>query len=202
MAVARAAADATGLPLYRYLGGANATLLPVPMMNVLNGGAHADNNVDIQEFMIVPVGAPTFAEALRMGVERVPHAEEGAARQGALDRGRRRGRLRAEPGVERGGAQAAGRGDREGGVRARRGRRARARRGRQRVLQGRQVRARGRGRQVVRLRRDGRLVRRPVRSLPDRLDRGRPRRGRLGGLGAADHARSATRSSSWATTCS
>lgn len=69
MAVARASAEEIGLPLYAYLGGVNAKVLPVPMMNVLNGGAHADNNVDIQEFMIMPVGAPTFAEALRMGVE-------------------------------------------------------------------------------------------------------------------------------------
>ena len=69
MAVARAAAESSGLPLYRYLGGVNAKELPVPMMNVLNGGAHADNNVDVQEFMIVPVGAPTFSEALRCGVE-------------------------------------------------------------------------------------------------------------------------------------
>jgi enolase len=69
MACARAAADAHGLPLYRYLGGANAKLLPVPLMNVVNGGAHADNNLDIQEFMLVPLGAPSFAEALRYGAE-------------------------------------------------------------------------------------------------------------------------------------
>ena len=69
MAVARAAADAVQLPLYRYLGGGNAKELPVPMMNVLNGGAHADNNVDVQEFMIVPIGAANFREALRCGVE-------------------------------------------------------------------------------------------------------------------------------------
>ncbi|HZG61665.1 MAG TPA: phosphopyruvate hydratase [Anoxybacillus sp.] len=69
MAVARAAADYLDVPLYQYLGGFNAKTLPVPMMNILNGGAHADNNVDIQEFMIMPVGAPTFREALRMGTE-------------------------------------------------------------------------------------------------------------------------------------
>ena len=69
IAVARAAAESLGLPLYRYLGGSNTKDLPVPMLNVLNGGAHADNNVDVQEFMIVPVGAPSFAEALRCGVE-------------------------------------------------------------------------------------------------------------------------------------
>jgi enolase 1/2/3 len=69
MAAARAAAKACELPLYRYLGGAAASVLPVPMMNILNGGAHADNNVDFQEFMVMPVGAPSFSEALRWGVE-------------------------------------------------------------------------------------------------------------------------------------
>ena len=69
LAVARAAASHLGLPLYRYIGGANAKELPLPMMNILNGGSHADNNVDIQEFMIMPTGAPSFSEALRMGVE-------------------------------------------------------------------------------------------------------------------------------------
>ncbi len=69
LAVARAAAENAGLPLFRYLGGPGARVLPVPMMNVINGGAHADNPIDIQEFMIMPVGAPTFAEALRMGAE-------------------------------------------------------------------------------------------------------------------------------------
>ncbi|HAN46595.1 MAG TPA: phosphopyruvate hydratase [Cyanobacteria bacterium UBA8156] len=69
LAIAKAAAAAVGLPLYRYLGGPSANLLPVPLMNVVNGGAHADNNVDIQEFMIVPVGAPSFREALRWGAE-------------------------------------------------------------------------------------------------------------------------------------
>jgi enolase len=69
LAAAKAAASSTGLPLYRYLGGVNARVLPVPLMNILNGGAHADNNVDIQEFMIMPFGAPSFREALRMGAE-------------------------------------------------------------------------------------------------------------------------------------
>ena len=69
MAAAHAAAESLGLPLFRYLGGVNAKTLPVPMMNILNGGAHADNNVDIQEFMVMPVGAATFREGLRMGAE-------------------------------------------------------------------------------------------------------------------------------------
>ena len=69
LAVARAAANETGMPLYRYLGGAGARVLPVPMMNIINGGAHADNRLDLQEFMIMPVGADTFSEALRMATE-------------------------------------------------------------------------------------------------------------------------------------
>jgi enolase len=69
LAVARAAADSTGLPLFRYVGGPSAHLLPVPMLNILNGGAHADSNVDVQEFMIAPIGAATFAEAMAVGAE-------------------------------------------------------------------------------------------------------------------------------------
>ncbi|HEX2485937.1 MAG TPA: phosphopyruvate hydratase, partial [Myxococcota bacterium] len=69
LAAAHAGAAAAGVPLYRFLGGDGAALLPAPMMNVLNGGAHADNNVDFQEFMLYPLGAPTFAEALRWGAE-------------------------------------------------------------------------------------------------------------------------------------
>ncbi len=69
LAVARAAADEMGMPLYNYIGGVNAKVLPVPMMNILNGGEHADNNVDIQEFMVMPVGAESFKEAIRMGAE-------------------------------------------------------------------------------------------------------------------------------------
>src|SRR6478609_7598559 len=76
LAVAKAAAEATGLPLYRYVGGVNARTLPVPFMNIVNGGAHADNTLDPQEFMIVPHGASSFAEALRTGVE-VFHALKG-----------------------------------------------------------------------------------------------------------------------------
>ena len=69
LAVAKAAAESAGLPLFRYVGGPNAHVLPVPMMNILNGGSHADSNVDIQEFMIAPIGAPSFKEALRWGAE-------------------------------------------------------------------------------------------------------------------------------------
>ncbi|MEY3368091.1 MAG: hypothetical protein RI973_1246 [Bacteroidota bacterium] len=73
LAIARAAAEESGLPLYRYVGGANAHVLPVPMMNILNGGAHADNGIDFQEFMIMPIGASSFREGLRMGVEIFHH---------------------------------------------------------------------------------------------------------------------------------
>src|SRR4051794_11362406 len=76
LAVARAAAESLGVPLYRYLGGTNAKYLPVPMMNILNGGKHADNNVDFQEFMIMPLGAPSFREALRMGAEIFHHLKK------------------------------------------------------------------------------------------------------------------------------
>jgi len=86
MALADAAAKTSRLPLYRYLGGASARLLPVPMMNILNGGAHADNNVDIQEFMVLPVGAPSFREALRWGAE-VYHALKGVLKARKLSTG-------------------------------------------------------------------------------------------------------------------
>lgn len=81
MAAARAAAESLGIPLYRYLGGVNASVLPVPMMNILNGGAHADNSVDPQEFMIAPSGASSFSEALRMGTE-VFHTLKGVLKKG------------------------------------------------------------------------------------------------------------------------
>ncbi len=89
IAVAKAAAASAKLPLYQYLGGVDAATLPVPMMNVLNGGKHADNSVDFQEFMIVPLGAPTFREALRMGVETF-HALKKVLSQEGLQHGRRR----------------------------------------------------------------------------------------------------------------
>lgn len=86
MAVARAAAESAGLPLFRYLGGPNAHVLPVPQMNILNGGAHADNNVDVQEFMVLPVGAGTFADALRMGAETY-HSLKSVLKQHGLSTG-------------------------------------------------------------------------------------------------------------------
>jgi enolase len=86
LAVAKGAADSADLPLFRYLGGPNAYLLPVPMMNILNGGAHADSNVDVQEFMIAPIGAPTFAEAMRYGAE-VYHSLKAVLKQKGLATG-------------------------------------------------------------------------------------------------------------------
>jgi enolase len=83
LATAKAAADALGLPLYRYVGGVDANLLPVPMMNILNGGVHADNGIDFQEFMVMPVGAPDFAEALRCGAE-IFHALKSALHAAGL----------------------------------------------------------------------------------------------------------------------
>jgi enolase len=83
LAAAKAAADARSLPLYRYVGGVDANLLPVPMMNILNGGVHADNGIDFQEFMVMPVGAPSFAEGLRCGAE-IFHALKSALHQAGL----------------------------------------------------------------------------------------------------------------------
>ena len=145
LAAAHAAAAEEGLPLWRYLGGEAAHVLPVPMMNVLNGGAHADNKVDFQEFMVVPAGAESFAECLRMGAE-VFHALKKTLHDAGLGDGRRRrGRLRARPRLQRGGAADARRGHRGGGLHARRGRRDRARPGDERDLRRRRLRARARG---------------------------------------------------------
>lgn len=82
LAVAKAGAEAAGLPLYRYIGGVNARVLPVPMMNILNGGSHADNSIDFQEFMIMPVGAPNFSEAIRMGSEVFHHLKSVLKKKG------------------------------------------------------------------------------------------------------------------------
>ncbi len=86
LAVARASAESAGLPLFRYIGGPNAHLLPVPMMNILNGGAHADSNVDVQEFMIAPIGAASYTEALQQGVS-VYHALKGVLKEGGFATG-------------------------------------------------------------------------------------------------------------------
>src|SRR5204862_1806737 len=83
LAVAKAAAEETRTPFYRYVGGVNANLLPIPMMNILNGGAHADNGIDFQAFMVMPVGAASFAEALRCGAE-IFHALKSALHQAGM----------------------------------------------------------------------------------------------------------------------
>ena len=145
LAVAHAAAEEAGLPLWRYVGGSNAHVLPVPMMNVLNGGAHANNTVDFQEFMIMPVGAASFSEGLRWGVADVPHAQGAAERAGHVDRRRRRGRLRPRPAQQRGRLPPAARGHRPRRLHAGRGHRHRPRPGQLRVLRRRHLRARGRG---------------------------------------------------------
>ena len=97
LAVAKAAADSADLPLFRYLGGPNAHVLPVPMMNIINGGAHADTGVDIQEFMVLPIGAPTLLRGPPLGRRDLPRAQEPAEVEGPRDRPRRRGRLRPRP---------------------------------------------------------------------------------------------------------
>jgi enolase len=95
LAIARAAASELDLPLYRSVGGPNAHVLPVPMLNVLNGGAHADNTIDMQEFMVMPVGAPSFSEALRWGVETYHTLKKILHDRHLADGGDREGRLRA-----------------------------------------------------------------------------------------------------------
>ena len=134
LAVAKAAAEDAGLPLYRYVGGVFARTMPVPMMNIVNGGAHADNPIDIQEFMIMPVSAETGAEALRMGAEIFQ-----SLKSQARDCRRRRGRLCAEPEVGRGSAGLCHARDRGGRLQAGRRRHAGARLRLQRIFQGREI---------------------------------------------------------------
>ena len=183
LAVAKAAAADAGVPLYRWVGGTNAHVLPVPLMNVVNGGAHAENSLDFQEFMLVPAGAESFAEALRIGAETLPPPEGAARRARALDRGRRRGRVRPDLGSAYDACEAileaaerAGHRDkvalaldpatselyRDGAYRLER--------------QG----------GTLDTARDDRPLGRPRRPVPDRLDRGRARGERLGGLADAD----------------
>ncbi len=188
MAAAHAAADLLDLPLFRYIGGANAKVLPVPMMNIINGGAHSDAPIDVQEFMIMPRGAPTFAEGLRMGAE-VFHALKAVLKKhGPQHRRRRRRRLRPEPREQPAGARRHRRGHRRRRLQARQGRLHRPRRGRERVLR--------RGEEALRLQEERRLrthrrrawstcTRSWIDEVPDRQHRGRLRRERLGRLEAA-----------------
>ena len=155
LATARAAAAELEIPLWRHVGGANAHVLPVPMMNVINGGAHADNNVDFQEFMVVPVGAASYAEALIWGVD-VYHELAAVLRGRGLSTGLGdEGRLRSGPGLQLRRGRAAGRGHRADRPGAGRRHRVRAGRGVHRVLRRRPLRAVQRG-PHSRLGRDGR----------------------------------------------
>ena len=201
LAAAKAAADEAELPLYRYVGGANAHVLPVPFMNVLNGGAHADSNVDVQEFMLAPVGAASFAEALRWGVETY-HALKALLKERGLstalgDEGGFAPDLPSNEealallltAIERAGytpgdeiALALDVASTE-------------------LFTRRSLRARGRGRRLLAVGVGG-PPRRAVRPLPDRVDRRRHVRGRLGRLGRAHRRASARACSSSATTCS
>ena len=185
LAVAHAAADELGIELYRYVGGVRAHVLPVPMMNVVNGGAHADNSLDLQEFMLMPLGAATFAEALRMGAE-IFHALHGRLHEQGLatavgDEGGFAPDIASTEeaikaiceAVERAGYAP---GDQVGD---------RARPGHDASSTATAATPAGRGPRAGRGR-DRRLVGRPRRALPDRVDRGRHGRGRLGRLEAAD----------------
>ena len=183
MAVARAAAEESGLPLYRYFGGMGKMQMPVPMINVINGGEHANNNLDIQEFMILPIGAPSFREAVRYGAEVFHALEEDPGRARHLHRRRRRRRLRAQRREPRGRDPAAARSHREGRLHRRRADRHRPRLRRQRVLQGRQVPPRLRRPEADRRGMDV-DARDLGRQVPDHLDRGRHARRRLGRLEA------------------
>ena len=105
LAVAKAAAEATALPLYRYVGGTSARVLPVPMMNIVNGGAHADNPIDFQEFMIMPVGAPVLRGGRAHGVGDLPHAQGALKKAGHNTDVGDEGGFAPEPPVRRGGAR-------------------------------------------------------------------------------------------------
>jgi enolase len=164
LAVAKAAANARGLPLYAYLGGVSAHLLPVPMMNIINGGEHADNPIDIQEFMIMPVGAESLAEAVRWGAEVFHTLKKGLARLCPQSCQHPR-RARPHHGEHRQGRLCPGRGYRAG-----------ARLRGNRVLPRGPLRDRGRGPEPHG-RGDGRLSCQAVRRLSDPLDRGRDERG-------------------------
>ena len=171
---------AAALPLSRRRR--RATTLPVPMMNVINGGAHADNSIDLQEFMVVPVGADTFAEALRIGARGLPRAEAGA-RTSAGSRPPSATRAASRPTSSRARRRSRRSSRRSSGPATATASRSRSTRRRPSSSRDGVYRFEGREHDE---RRDGRVLGRARRALPDRLDRGRARRGRLGRLGAAD----------------
>ena len=144
LANARAAADHCGLPLFRYLGGVGARLLPAPMMNIINGGSHADNAVDVQEFMVMPLGFESFSDAIRCGCEVFHNLKTVLQVEEALDQRRRRGRLRPRPEEQRRRARRDRRGHRQGRLRAGQAGVHRPGPGRLRVLQRREEAVHGR----------------------------------------------------------
>lgn len=179
LAVAKAAARTADLPLFRYVGGPNAHLLPVPMMNILNGGAHADTNVDIQEFMIAPIGAPTFSDAVRWGAETY-HALKSVLKGRGLATGLGdEGGFAPELPSNRDALDLILEAIKSAGLPPGCRHRARARRGRDRVPHRRRLRLRGR---QAFGRGDGRLLRRAARGVPAGLHRGPAVGGGLGGL--------------------
>ena len=181
-AVAKAAADESSLPLYRYLGGAGEMQLPVPLMNVINGGAHANNKIDLQEFMLVPLGAPTFREALRYGAEVFHTLKKIIDERGMPTTVGDEGGFAPNLPVERGGAAAPGRGDRQGGLHAGHRHRAGARLRGERVLS-RTARTASSPRAArSRSRRFADVLADVVRQVPDHQHRGRHVRARLGRL--------------------
>ena len=205
LAVARAAADSAGLPLFRYVGGANAHLLPVPMLNILNGGAHADSDVDIQEFMIAPVGASTyFAEALQQGARKSTHALKSVLRGRGLATGLGdEGGFAPDLTSNRDGARPHRRRRRRGrGSSARRGHRTGARRRRERSSSTPSRAATASRAPTRRPRRRWRPTT-PSSSTPTRWSRSRTRSTRTTGTaGGRSPPASATPCSSSATTCS
>ena len=182
LAAARAAAAEENLPLWRYLGGESARILPVPMMNVLNGGAHADNSVDFQEFMVVPVGATRFSDALRMGAEVFHHLKKHLHDRGLGGGVGDEGGFAPNLESNEAALEALVAGIEAAGYTPGPGPRHRPRPRHERDLQAGCLRPRARGPQAL-LRRAGRLLGRPRRPLPDPLDRGRHGRGGLGPAG-------------------
>ena len=202
LAAAQAAADHCGLPLFRYLGGVGARLLPAPMMNIINGGSHADNAVDVQEFMVMPLGFESLQRRHPLRLRGVPQPQEGAPVEEALHQRRRRGRLRPRPEEQRRGPGRDRRGHRQGRLRAGQAGLHRPGPGRLRVLRRREeaVLASTARRSTPAALVD--IYAKWVEKYPDLLDRGRLRRGRLGRLEAADRAAGRARSNWSATTCS
>ena len=201
LACAKAAAESFDMPLYRYVGGTSARTLPVPMMNIINGGVHADNPIDFQEFMILPVGAATFAEALRCGSE-IFHTLRGELKKAGHntnvgDEGGFAPNLPSADAALEFVVSAIG----KAGYTAGKRRHARARLRGDRVLQGRRLRLWRREQDPLALG-AGEISRRSRRALSDHLDRGRHVGRRHGRLEGIDRSRSATSASWSATTCS